>query len=89
MSKLRQLAIEIFINSIESLLEFFLSELANRVVRGIVVDIWKQDGLRKWRLDVLARAAISVTASSNLKVVNLVSEGEKRRRKVGTNFVVE
>ena len=81
MSKLRQLAIEIFIDSIESLLEFFLSELANRVVRGIVVDIRKQDGLRKWRLNVLARAAISVTASSNLKVVNLVSEGEKRREK--------
>ena len=88
MSKLRQLAIEIFIHSIESLLEFFLSELADRVVRGIVVDIWKQDGLRKWRLNVLARAAISVTASSNLKVGNLVSEGEKRR-KVGTNFIVE
>ena len=81
MSKLRQLAIEIFIDSIKSLLELFLSELANRVVRGIVVDIWKQDSLRKWRLDVLARAAISVTASSNLKVVNLVSEGEKRREK--------
>jgi hypothetical protein len=65
-SKLCKLAVQIFVNGVESLLEFFLSELADRVVCGVVINIWKKNGLREWRLDVLAGTTIPVPTSTNL-----------------------
>jgi hypothetical protein len=45
MPKLCQLAIQIFINGIEPLLEFFLRELADRIVGRVMIYIWQEDGL--------------------------------------------
>lgn len=66
MSKLRQLAVQILIHRVKSLLQFFLRLVANRVVRGVVVDVGEKDSLRECGLDVLARAAIAVAACTNL-----------------------
>jgi hypothetical protein len=40
MSKLRKLAVQIFVNGIEPLLELLLSELADWVVRGVMINVW-------------------------------------------------
>lgn len=66
MPKLRQLAVQILIHRVKSLLQFFLRLVANRVVRGVVVDVGEKDSLRECGLDVLARAAIAVAACTNL-----------------------
>lgn len=54
MPELRQLAIEIFIHGIKSLLQFPFCQLADGVVSWVVIHVWKKDGLGKWRFDVLA-----------------------------------
>ena len=45
MPKFCQLAIQIFINGIEPLLELFLREFADRIVCWVVIHIWQEDGL--------------------------------------------
>ncbi len=39
MSKLRKFAVQIFINGVEPLLEFFFRELADWVVCGIMINV--------------------------------------------------
>jgi hypothetical protein len=65
-SELGKLAVKVFVDCIEAFLEFLLCELADGVVRGVVVNIGKQNSLREWWLDVLSRAAIAMTAGTNL-----------------------
>jgi hypothetical protein len=65
-SKLCKLAVQILINGVESLLELFLSELADRVVCGVVINIRKKNGLREWRLDVFSGTTIPVPTSTDL-----------------------
>lgn len=45
MTELRQLAVEIFIDSIESLLQLLLREFAHGVVGWVVVDVREKYGL--------------------------------------------
>ena len=52
--KFRQLAIEIFVHSIEALLKLFLRLVAHGVVCGVVVYVGEEDGLREGGLDVLS-----------------------------------
>ena len=54
MPKLRQLAVQILIHRVKSLLQFFLRLVANRVVRGVVVDVREKNGLRERGLDVFS-----------------------------------
>ena len=66
MAKLGQLAVEIFINRIETLLKLLFGDFAYWIMSRVVVHVWKEDSLRERRFDVLPGAAISVTASPNL-----------------------
>jgi hypothetical protein len=66
MTKLRQLAVQIFVNGIKLFLELFFAHVADRIVCWVVIYIWEKYGLREWWSDMLARAAITVTASANL-----------------------
>ena len=45
MAKLCQFAIQIFVDGIKPLLEFLLRELADWVMRRIMIHIWEKDGL--------------------------------------------
>jgi hypothetical protein len=65
-TKLGQFTIQVLVDSIKAFLELPWSELADRVVGWVVVDVREEDGLRKRRLDMLPRAAITVTTCSNL-----------------------
>ena len=67
-SKLCKLAVQIFVNGVEALLELFLSELADGVVCGVVINIRKKNGLREWRFDVLSRTTIPVSTSTDLSM---------------------
>jgi len=49
MTKFSQFTVEIFIYSIKPFLEFFLGELANRVMSRVMIHIGKKDSLRKGR----------------------------------------
>jgi hypothetical protein len=49
MTKFSQFTVEIFIYSIKPFLEFFLGELANRVMGRVMIHIGKKDSLRKGR----------------------------------------
>lgn len=66
MTELRQLAVEIFVYRIESLLQLLFRKLAHGVVGWVVVDVREKYGLREGRLDVLPRAAVTVPACTNL-----------------------
>lgn len=67
MTELGELAIQILVHRIESFLEICFGQFADWVVCRVVVDIWKEDGLRKWRSNVLPRAAVTVATSTNLR----------------------
>ncbi len=64
--KLGQFAIQILINCIEALLKLLLGQLANGVMCRVVVNVGKQNCLRKGWLDMLSRTAISVATCANL-----------------------
>jgi len=68
-SKLGQFTIQILIYSIKSFLELLLSELAHRVVRGVMVHIGEKNGLGEGWPNVFPGAAVSVSTGSNLAVV--------------------
>jgi len=68
MSKLRQFAIQIFVNCIKPFLQLFFREFADWVMSGIVVYVRQQDSLRKWWLDMLPRASVAMTACSYLDI---------------------
>jgi hypothetical protein len=46
-----------------------------RVVSGVMIDVRKQDGLRKRRLDVFTRATVTVPTGTNLMWRKDVLEG--------------
>lgn len=48
------------------------------VVRRVLVQVWHEDGLRVGRLDVLAGAAVAVTAGADLEVEGAVDLVELR-----------
>ena len=55
-----------------------------------MVDVGEEDGLRKGRLNVLARATIAVAACANLREEETACQQRcKRGRRRGTYFVVE
>ena len=66
MAELRKLAVQVFVYGIEALLEFLLVQLAHWVMGRVMVHIGKQDSLGEGGPDVLARAAIAVSARANL-----------------------
>jgi hypothetical protein len=37
-------------------------------MRRIVIDVGQEDGLRKWRFDVLARAAVTMPTGADLVI---------------------
>lgn len=81
MPKLRQLAVQIFVHRVKSLLQLLLGLRAHWVVRRVVVDVGKEDGLRERGLDVLPRAAIAVTTCANLEEERLcVGQVERNTR---------
>ncbi len=65
-SKLRKLAVEILINSVEPVLKLFFGEFADWVVCGIMINVWQKDGLGERRFDMLSGATISVPTSTDL-----------------------
>ena len=65
-SELCKLTIQVFVNGVEPLLEFFFGKLADWVVCGIMINVWQKNGLGERRLDMLSGAAISVPTSTNL-----------------------
>ena len=66
MTELRQFAVKVFVYCVKALLQLLLRQLAHWVVRGVVVDVGKQNRLRKRRFDVFSRAPVAVAASANL-----------------------
>ena len=58
--------VKVLIDGVKALLEFRLVHLAAGIVRWVVVHIGQEDRLRERRLNVLARAPVSVSAGSNL-----------------------
>ena len=54
MPKLRQLAIQILIDRVKSLLQLLLRLVANRVMRGVMVHVREENSLRKRWFDVFA-----------------------------------
>ena len=66
MAELREFAVQVFIHCIKALLKFLLVQLAYWVMGRVVVHVGEQDGLREGGPDVLARAAIAVSARANL-----------------------
>lgn len=46
--------------------------LVFRIERWVLVEVWKEDGLRVGRLDVFSRAAIAVTAGADFVVEGAV-----------------
>jgi hypothetical protein len=47
-------------------LELFLRNLADGVMRGVVINVWQKNGLRERRLDMLSRTTIPVSTSTDL-----------------------
>ena len=88
MSKLGEFTIQILVHSIKSFLELLLSELAHRVVRGVMVHIGKKNGLGEGWPNVFPGAAVSVSTGSNLAevVVSLFTWSPRERKGY---FVVE
>lgn len=68
MTKLCKLTVQVLIDSIKSLLQFLVCQLAYGVVGRVMVDVWEKNGLRERGLDVLARASITVAACTNLTI---------------------
>ena len=66
MAELRKFAVQVFIHCVKALLEFLLVQLAYWVMGRVVVHIGEQDGLGEGGPDMLARAAIAVSARANL-----------------------
>lgn len=67
MAKFGQLAVQILVHRIEPLLQLLLRKFAHGVVLRVVVHVWKEDSLGEGRADVLARAAVTVSAGANLR----------------------
>jgi hypothetical protein len=78
-AKLRQLAVQVLVHGVEALLELRLGELADGVVRRVVVHVREQDGLRERRLDVLSGTPVSVSACTNLKIPQSVAAYQRTR----------
>ena len=66
MAKLRKFTIEIFVYRIETLLEVFRGELANRIVCRIMIYVRQKNGLGERRTNVLSRTPVTVPISTNL-----------------------
>ena len=64
--KLRQLAVQVLVDRVKTLLKFFRGQTADRIVGRVMVYIWEQNGLRECGLDVLARAPVTVPTGSDL-----------------------
>ena len=52
-SKLRQLAVQVLVNRIETLLKFFWGQTADRIMGRVMVNVRKQNGLQECGFDVL------------------------------------
>ncbi len=85
MTKLGQLAIQIFINGIKALLKLLLRQFADGVMSRIVVDIGQKNCLGKRGSNVLPGAPIAVSACTYLQR-KLKTAAEKFWR---THFVIE
>ena len=79
--KLGQFAIQVLINCIKALLKLLLGQLANGVMCRVVVNIWKQNCLRKGWFYVFSRATIPVATRANLvKTFNVTHTKNTRIR---------
>ena len=70
--KLTHLAPKILIERVKVHLQLFRIQLRLWVVCRVLVQVWKENGLRVGRLDVLARASVSVAAGADLVVERAV-----------------
>jgi hypothetical protein len=78
---------DVLVECVEVVLELRRVHSVLGVVCRVLVQVWHEDGLTVGRLDVLSRAAITVTASADFKVeraVDLVKLGtENGSKKIG------
>lgn len=68
----RQLNKEIFIDVVKVLLDLWFGKGAVGVVRGVVVDVGDEDGLREVGLDVFPWASVAVSAGSDFEIERTV-----------------
>jgi len=80
----RQLDKEIFINVVKIFLDLGLGQIAAGIMRGVMVDIGNEDGLREVGLDVFTRTAISMSTSTDFEVEGAVDPGVSRKVQRGT-----
>jgi hypothetical protein len=64
----QSLPIQILKDSIETFLELFVTQLANGIMGGIVINVGKQYCLRERWFDMFSRTTVAVTASSNFVI---------------------
>jgi hypothetical protein len=65
-AELGQLAIQVLVHGVKALLKLLRRELADGVVRRVVVHVREEDRLREGRLDVFTRATVAMSACANL-----------------------
>lgn len=65
-SKLRQLAVQVLVNRVKSLLKLLRGQTADRIVGRVMVHVREQNGLRECGFDVLSRTPVTVPAGSDL-----------------------
>ena len=71
-SVLAHLAPEVFVEGIEVVLQLACIHLVLGVISGVLVQVGQENGLTVGRLDVFSRAAVAVSASTNLVVERTV-----------------
>lgn len=76
MTKLRKLAIQVLVHGIKSFLQLFFGQLADRIMRRVVIHVRKENCLREWRFNMFARTTITVSACTNL--AGKMSDCQKR-----------
>ena len=73
LSVLAHLTPEILIESVKVILKLARIHLVLRIVCWVVVQVWKEDGLRVGGLDMLARTAVTMAAGANFVVERAVN----------------
>jgi hypothetical protein len=79
---LAHLAPKVLVECIEVVLQLAGVELVLLVVRGVLVEVRQEDGLRVRRLDVLSRAAVAMPAGADFVVERAVDLGRVSMRPV-------
>lgn len=65
------LPIQVLKDRVKAFLEFLLAQLTVGIICGIMVNIWKKNGLTKRRFDMFAGAAVAMAACADLQGVSI------------------